>query len=348
MVQTRSMAETPQIVSRYPDYQDLIPRLARILEELSSREGLSIGVEERRLMIYDADKVWRVFYTGTYHGAPATIRVDGMDMQIPEDLYVERFRAVLRRSRATVAVATAEVRPPHVLMSEAFEAMRGYGFTVEESVQGEAAWNAKDDPAVVSEAFMRLYRVLRVLLREPFLPAPEDLDAQRFHNEQYAGWLKVARAMHTDHTERVHERVRLLYAASRELLAGKKRTFQHAHLAPENCTRAASGEYVLRANHFWGWRQPLYDVAFGVWQQWLSLPVERCTMQEVARIADIWKKNLQEVIGDEFGDDAWRAMLLNRVYGAVLLDLPPRITDEAQRTTQLEEALLDFGANLLS
>lgn len=122
--------------------------------------------------------------------------------------------------------------------------------------------------------------------------------------------------------------------------------FMHPHLSGAD-VRAAGNDWVVFANHFWSWRQPGYDVAFPLWGQWLALSPKERTPQHVARITDVWMDMAKRELSDIVSVPDVHLMLLNRLYGSLLLDIPAKEKTEERDAVESLAFACEAEANRL-
>ena len=266
------------------------------------------------------------------------LKVDNLDTGVNEEVIRQQFRAV----------QTQHVRPPHTYVYEPYSVERGYGFMLEEVVDAPVVFHADDHPEVAAKAFARFYSFLQEVLAKPFIARP-DTTAKAFSEEQYDGWLSVAtRSWSADFAAR-KALADKAFERSLALMEDTPLVFMHPHLSGSDVQVQNDSVYIVHANHFWGWRQPMYDLAFPVWGQWMALPRDKRGIGEVAKIANAWREVLRRELGESFDEQAWESQLLNRIYGSVLLDLPAiarRDGEDPASVQRLIEEFCAFGESL--
>ncbi|HVM90766.1 MAG TPA: hypothetical protein VMU11_02635, partial [Verrucomicrobiae bacterium] len=262
-----------------------------------------------RRFIYEKDKTWRVKYSGTYQGKSAVLLVDGMMHEEDEETIRIAFREQATGSR---------VRPPMTYVHQAFDEAKGYGFTLEERVDGAMLYRPDEDPEIASAKFAEFYRELNKALTKPFWPNEHGPSALDFSAKQLDKWMKLAEEKEPGSSQRYKDVLVKIRASVLAGMEGKELCFMHPHLCGPDIRLGENGEYIVFGNHFWSWRQPGYDIAFPVWHQWMHLPEGKRTAADVQHITDVWmKQNLTD-------EKDLRAMLLNRVFGSLILDLPAK------------------------
>ena len=322
------------IVERFDTQRDLAAEIPSILDEIESETGFVAQHEIQRRTIYDADKVWRVRIAGTFEGRPAVLRVENIKLETDEEEIRRAFRAQAVGHR---------VRPPHTYAHQIFDEAKGYGYSVDEEVRGVPLFVASaTSPQEAASAFVPFCRFLRETVQNPFWENHAG-DIRAFSEKQCDKWHDLAKQKTPEHTERIEKettKIREVYFAS---LPNAPLRFQHGHLSGEDVRINEQGEYIVFANHFWSWRQPGYDVVFPLWQQWMSLPIERRSAEEVARVTDAWLEVIERDLGDLVSITETRPMLLNRLYGSLLLDIPAKIGQQGETEEsvgRLEEVCL--------
>ncbi len=322
------------IVERFDTQRDLAAEIPHILGEIERETGFIAQHEIQRRTIYDADKVWRVRIVGTFEGRPAVLRVENIKLETDEEEIRRAFRA---------QAADSCVRPPETYAYQVFDEAKGYGYSLDEEVRGAPLFVAKAAlPHEAASAFAVFYRLLRETVKDPFWENQTG-DIRAFSEKQCDKWHDLAKQKTPEHTERVERETMKIREAYLSSLSDAPLRFQHAHLSGEDVRVNEQGEYIVFANHFWSWRQPGYDVAFPLWHQWMSLPIERRSAEGVAHVTDAWLEMIGRDLGDLVSIKEMRPMLLNRLYGALLLDIPAKIGQRGETEEsvgRLEEACL--------
>jgi hypothetical protein len=287
------------IIDKFSQQEDLSPKLEKITEEICRETGFILGEELHRRFIYDKNKTWRVKYSGTYQNKPAVLLIDGMKHEEDE----ETIRIAFREQAAGL-----RVRPPMTYAHQVFDENKGYGFTLEERVDGPMLYRPDEDPEIASAKFAEFYHALNKAVTKPFWPNEHGPSAQDFSAKQLDKWEKLAN----------EKGLEWLRAGILQGMEGKELRFMHPHLCGPDVRLGENGEFIVFANHFWSWRQPGYDIAFPIWHQWMHLSHASRDTLHVSRITDAWmKQNLAD-------EKDVRAMLLNRVFGSLILDLPAK------------------------
>lgn len=328
------------IIQKYSSQEDLSPKLSVITDEICRETGFVLGEELHRRFIYEKEKTWRVKYAGEYQGKPAVLLILGMKLEEDEEAIRQAFRAQAEGSR---------VRPPHTFFHRAFDDSKGYGFTIEERVNGPMLYAPDEDPFKAAATFVVFYRELRKAVLKPFWPN-EQGDARTFSMDQLDGWMKLAEQKEPGSTARYQNTLDRLRGAISKGMDGKELRFIHPHLCGPDVRLGSEGAYVVFVNHFWSWRQPSYDLAFPIWHQWMHLPVGKRTAANVQRITDAWLNAVKKELPDLVDLACLRVMLLNRVFGSLILDLPAKanLTPESPETVNpMFEALIAEGERLL-
>lgn len=329
------------VVSRYLEHRDFSDGLKRALQEVSAEIGFTPTAELDRRTIYDANKVWRVRIQGEWQGKPAVLRLENIKLERDEESIREDFRARLPKG--------SRVRPPHTYLHDPYDEKKGYGYSLDELVEGESLFDPAGDPRIAAKAFTVFYRDLRAAVTSPFWPMPA-LDAVELTVAQMRdNWLKLAREKDPTWVARFDPVLERWITLLTEKLRGRELVFMHAHLAGTDVRVNKAGECIVFANHLWSWRQPSYDLAFPTWGQWLARPHTERTVVGIQAVTDAWQKEIATSLGDVISLDSWHLMLLNRIFGALLLDVPAigRKEGESRETIEpLVEALLEEGKRI--
>lgn len=323
------------VVRHYLEHHDFTPELTRALQIVSSEIGFLPEEELDRRTIYDASKVWRVRIKGTWNGAPAVLRLENIKLEQDEEGIRAAFRAQLPPQ--------AGIRPPKTYLHAAFDEAKGYGYSLDELVEGDILFDPAIDPATAAKKFTTFYRALRTAVSTSFWPAPS-LDAATFTIKQMReSWLRVANEKDPEWVTRYAPHIEPLIDLIATHLAQQPLVFMHAHLAGTDVRVNRAGEYIVFANHLWSFRQPGYDLSFPTWGQWLALQKGERTTAGVQNVTRAWEEEIATSLSDLVSIDEWRLMLLNRIFGAILLDIPAiaRKPGESEQTVQpLVDALL--------
>ena len=324
-----------QIVSKYFSHKDFTPLLKDALDHVCQEQGFTPILHAHRRLIYD--KLWRVRIEGMWQGRPATLRVENLKLETDEETIRQAFRAQCQGTR---------VRPPVTYLSKPFDQGLGYAFSIEELVEGRPLFVPSEDPHQACAAFAPFYRELRRATAKPFWDAP-DQTTYEYSIVQMAKWHELANQKYPEHTAKVSKLVSRLRTASMET-KGNSLRFMHAHLSGADIRVNERGEWVVFANHYWRWSQPGYDITFPLWGMWLALPTDKLTALDVQNVTETWLAMVRDGLTDLVTPDELRPMLLNRLYGSLLLDLPAKIDLSQAAVERLEWALISEAERLLA
>ncbi|MEO5927855.1 MAG: hypothetical protein ABIO72_03995 [Patescibacteria group bacterium] len=331
-----------QIVEKTPTHKGLTAgKIAEIIKAISAETGIVVKQEVQRRFLYDPDKTWRVHLEVTYQGKLAVLRIENMKLEIDEESIREKFRA---------AASGLNVRPPYTYAFAAFNDAKGYAWSIDELVEGHALFLPEADPAFAVQQFIPFYKELRSASLRPFWPA-ENVDAEAFSVAQLAGWMKLAQERNPDTLER---HAKILGRLSERIVIGMKKqllSFQHAHLAGSDVRVTPQDDYVVFANEFWSWRQPGYSLVFPIWNQWLALDDACRTHEHVQEITNTWLEAIErELVPHAIASTACvETMLLNRIFGSLILDLPAQLHRHSKESVAaLEEALIREAEQLMT
>lgn len=328
-----------QIVEKTPTHKGLTAgKIAKILTALAAETGIVVSKEVQRRFLYDVNKTWRVRFEVMYQGKPALLKIENMKLEIDEEVIREKFRAAARGYK---------VRPPHTYAYAAFDDKKGYTWSIDEFVEGEPLFELDADPTVAATRFTSFYKEFRGVVARPFWPV-ESTDAEAFSVIQLGGWMKLAEQKNPECLTR---HAQILGRLSEHIVRGMKRqllSFTHPHLAGTD-VRVVGNEYIVFANEFFSWRQPGYPLAFPIWNQWLSLRDEHRSHAYVQRITDTWLATIERDLKTEISSIGLvKTMLLNRILGSIILDLPAqRARHSVESVAALEDALLTEANRLI-
>ncbi|MFZ2804518.1 MAG: hypothetical protein WA001_04800 [Patescibacteria group bacterium] len=332
------------IVKEFPNHPNFTDdAVAQAVAAISAETGfVSADHEIQRRFIYDRNKTWRVRIEGTFQGKKAILRVENLKLEVDEEMIRQKFR---------LQAAGSKVRPPMTYATQPFDEAKGYAYSIDEFVDGEALFLPTMQPERPARDFVRFYRELRGAVTKPFWPQA-DADAEVYSKAQLDKWTELARSQDPELVTRHEPLLGKLRAAILAGMHGRTLGFVHPHLAGTDVRfKRAEGEYIVFANHFWGWRQPGYDLAFPIWGQWMALPVGHRTHENVASITDAWTARITDELSGFVLPEAVRVMLLNRVYGSLILDLPAlsrREGETAESVAPLIAAFIAEGERLLA
>lgn len=329
-----------RIVEKYPSHSGFTSEeLGEAICHICAETGFKVCNEVQRRFIYNPDKTWRVRFAGTFEGKPALLRVENLRLETDEESIRATFRA---------QTAGTGVRPPHTYATSPFDRARGYAWSIDEHVTGPVLFMPSMRPQRCARDFGAFYKKLRDAVLTPFWPNA-DHDAHEFTRTQVKKWIEVAGTMSKAHTERIMPIVKRLRIRLVQGMRGHVLGFQHPHLSGMDVRKTPDGEYVVFANHMWGWRQPGYDVAFPIWGQWLALPEKHRTARNVREITDAWLGMIRTDLAAYVLLEPVKDMLLNRLIGALLLDIPAqRGRESPSSVTALERALIVEARRLLA
>ncbi len=228
-------------------------------------------------------------------------------------------------------------------MSEPFDETKGYAYTVDEYVDAPSLFDPAGSPETAAESFAPFYRELRKTVTKPFWDIP-DTSRAAFAKQQLKTWTELARKRNPEWIDRyAHILCRLKGPLQQE---GDALIFMHPHLSGAD-VRMSGNEWIVFANHFWSWRQPGYDIAFPLWGQWLALPPEKRTPEHVARITDAWMDMAERELSGIVSPSDVRLMLLNRLYGSLILDIPAKEKTEDPDAVEALASACEAEANRL-
>lgn len=329
------------VVSHYLEHRDFSDGLKRALQEVSAELGFTPTAELDRRTIYDANKVWRVRIQGEWQRKPAVLRLENIKLERDEESIRAAFRASLPMG--------SRVRPPYTYAHATYDEKKGYGYSLDELAEGTFLFDPAGDPRVSAKAFAGFYRDLRTAVTSPFWPRPTQDAAAFTISQMRENWLKVAREKDPACVDRFTLVLEPWIDLLTEKLQDRELVFMHAHLAGTDVRVNKAGEYIVFANHMWSWRQPSYDLAFPTWGQWLARPHAERSTAGIEAVTSAWEKEIVTSLGDLVSLDAWHLMLLNRIFGAILLDIPAIGRKEGESLQTIEpliQALLEEGKRI--
>lgn len=329
------------VLSHYDEHHNFTDaQIARAVAEISERTGFVAQGEIHRRTLYDADKTWRIRFAGTWMGLPAILRLENLKLETDEEAMRQAFRLQ----------ANDLVRPPKTRAFALFDPEKGYGWSLDECVDGTPLFASTEDPTAAARAFHVFYDALRLTVRTAFTQPPMNPDgsemlADEFTRTQIAKWRALAEHRDPEVLTRHATLLERIEAVMLRRYRYRALQFMHAHLSGSDVRVVPTGEYVVFANHFWSWRQPGYDLAFAIWGQWMALPVARRTSWGIQAITKAWMSACSSMMVDDADDlddpgsspgatNVWLnredvcVMLLNRCYGSLILDIPAKLGHE--------------------
>jgi hypothetical protein len=332
-----------EIIERLPAFAGMNDkRIREILQEISVQTGFCVQEETQRRMIYTPDKVWQSRTRGMLNHLPMSLKMFNLKPQIDSEWMREEFRKQAMESR---------VRPPMTYRHAPFNDEKGFGYTIDEFVDAPPLFEPTGPADIAAAAFVPLYRELRNTVRTPFWKADEkEVDAAMINQLQMEKWLAVSRKMYPNEPIRekeefVHHLATIIWLE----LENRPSVFTHAHLSGSDVRHLATDEYVVYCNKFWRWNQPGYDVAFPIWNQWLALPDALITPANIRAITDTWLATVAKELQGYVDVDDVRTMLLNRIVGSLLLDLPAQTTRRPKEVVEcLRRILVDEAERIVS
>lgn len=325
------------IIEHWKKHTDFTPWALRAVDEISQQTGFLVDGELQRRVIYDANKTWRIRYSGKYKGQSALLRVENLKLEIDEEAIREAFRKQCSGSR---------VRPPDTYLTKTFDETKGYAFSIDEFVEAPPLFDAWGSAEKAVQAFIPFYRELHSVVHEPFWDVTDE-NANSFSREQLRRWTDIAREKNPEAIDHQAPVLGRLKSALLDRMSGPLQ-FMHAHLAGAD-VRVKGDEYIVFANHFWSWRQSGYDISFPLWGQWMALPKEKRSPDTISGITETWLKATRKDLSDLVSADQVRNLLFNRLYGSLILDIPARRQfEDSSSVDALEQAFVEEAERLLS
>ncbi len=320
-----------ELIEKYGTFTGMTPDeeqdlLRRVCDKTKFEIDTTDAVLTRR-KIFDASKQWQVRVRGSWNDRPASLKLFTMKPEIDGEWMRERFREYAKGPA---------IRPPVTYVHKPYEETEGYGYTIDEYVDSSPLFNPTAPPDVTAALFIRFYCALRHAVREPFWKASEDeADAAALNRRQIATWKRLSAKQYPEFFEKYCTLVDQLEQQMWFELKNRSTVFSHAHLTGADVRRTETG-YVVYVNRFWRWNQPGYDIAFPIWHQWLALPDNSAINASVQRIAWVWLHEVKEKLSKHVTANDVCIMLLNRIVGALLLDLPARATEDPRQRRQTD------------
>ena len=316
-----------QIVAKYGAHKNLTKNaLEKYVGRIKLETGFKPGKEIDRRCIYDPNKTWRVHIEGTYQKKPAMLRVENLILEHDEEAIREAFRRQAKGSG---------IRPPNTLLSKPFDKKKGFAFSIDERVNATPLFDPAADPQKAIKRFIPFYRGLKRTVERPFWEN-DNGNITSFSSKQADLWMKLAKEKDPKNLQKVLPIAMRLRGAMLHALPSGPLEFMHAHLCGSDVRVTKSGTFVVFANHFWSWRQPGYDLAFPIWHQWMSLPPNRRTPQAIQFITESWLKAIDQSLKKVVDPKNVRTLLLNRLFGSLLLDIPAKKNNENETEKTVE------------
>lgn len=316
------------ILEKYTTHADFSPeRIASALEVITNETGFLPKKEIHRRLLFQPQKTWRVCIAGTYAGKPAVLRIENMHLEVDEEYIRRSFRA---------QGTEGKVRPPQTYLSAPFDPAIGFAWSIDEMVNAPPLFQIEADPKRAARRFAAFYRKLRETVTKPFWTEGAG-PAAPFCVEQFKTWKYLAEQRNPEAITRNREVLIRLGKAVRDGMAERNLRFMHPHMAPQDVRALEDGTYVVFANHAWSWRQPGHDVAFPIWVQWMSLPPQRRMLSEMVHVTESWRSIIRRWLPDLVTARDVRVMLLSRLYGSLMLDLPARRAHESRDAAEAHE-----------
>jgi hypothetical protein len=330
------------IPSKYSTHQGLTKeRIAEIVGEISKETGFVPGEEMHRRFIYDPDKVRRIRINGTFKGTLASLCFQNSKPEVEEELIRQAFRT---------HAAGLNVRPPHTYAFRPFNDDNGYAWSIDEFVVGRPLFQPEKRPETAARDFLKFYKKLRNTMRIPFWPTA-DVDAQVFTKAQLGKWVKTAKTIDANRVVYLEPILGMLSDKIVGDMRGHLLSFTHPHLSGGDVLITRRSGYVVFANEFWSWRQPGYALAFPIWTQWLALDERHRTEGNVHDITETWLETIErELVPNVIASTATvKTMLLNRIFGSLILYLPAQHHRHSEASiTALEAALIAEAERLMA
>lgn len=308
-------------------------RSDRILEQIVAKTGFQTGELVFEGKLYDDTKIATRIFRGIYQNKPAMLKIQGIRLDIPEEILIEKFNA---QNQSKI------IRLPHLYLVEPFDIEKGYGCIIMEEVQAPKFYAKALALENDRDEFARLYEDYRTkAITTPLFEQTEgDTDTLRHIESRIEKWISISAEkgfLQDELVERVNHMQLLIHQEAPAL----KMVFMHGHLERNSILRIAEQEYVLLSNTFWSYRPEWYDTTFHLWEGIKGLRNVSVSPEMVWHYVTDWLRTYQSLELLQTDPDFKRKyyfMLLERCIGALLLDieLQKYETDREKYTTHLK------------
>lgn len=329
-----------RITEKYFDQEDFSVHADRVLKEIAGQTGFTVDREIFRGVIFDKNKVGSIIYRGQWKNQPAVLKLQGLKPEVDEAWMIEQFVAQNKSPR---------IRPPQVYLHQPWSAEHGYGFTISEFVTAPKIFEmpfAGDQEIVSFADFYQEYRTRAITA--PWLPDPVQ-DSAQFVTDRLDHWLKINNAKKRLAPIEYEPYVVRFQKIVLPRLSGVPLVFSHGHVTANDIFVSSPGNYIIMSNLFWSWRPRWYDLAFNVWACLQHIRTPNYTFVDMLRYVDKWRRSydlLPVTKTDPQFREHWLAIMLERLIGAIVVDLGAREHGDGLENTSFFQLLLKLHQQL--
>jgi hypothetical protein len=255
-----------------------------------------------------------VFYTGTYKGQAAVLKIQGTRPPFSE---IDHLKAFAAQNQSLL------IRPPRLYAYLYWDDHRRYEALILEAIDGRPVIST---PTTASEltTFFSLYRDYRAhCRRKPWLPPPTqslpDLIDTNFDN-----WIRIRQSLFPHHPLFTSADELLVEAAMDVLVDAYhlvKPEFLHGHFSYRDLLKQGD-EYILFSNLFWKYLTPFYDAVFAYhWFIYHLSSLKNVTPELIESQRQLWLNAIVDLCRTTEERNLMNLALLERAAAGLNLDV---------------------------
>jgi hypothetical protein len=306
------------IVERYFNKHTFADNAQGIIDELTERLHFHIDRPLFRGTIYDASRLGSIIYKGKWKGKDAALKIQGL--QLPRDEY-ELIDGFVEQN------GSARIRTPHIFKHEPWDENKGYGFLLMEYVADPPVLTLPNPSQKEIETFLHFFTELKTrAVTRPWVGQTEhEKSSIRLMRHRVTQWVAIAKERGHFNAESLVPRIQLFNNRLEQTQPEIPMEFMHAHMAGREVHQHhESGQFIMFANLYWGWRPKYYDCAFIVWAIIKNPASPLMNEHEVLECITRWKQifqNLSWIKNDPTFSKHFDLMMLERLIGTLIIDL---------------------------
>ena len=305
------------IIDTYFNKHTFADRVQDIIDELTQMLHFRIDRPLFRGTVYGPSRLGSIIYKGMWKKKDAILKIQGLKLQRDEKKLIDGF---LDQNES------AHIRMPHIFKHKPWDSTRGYGYTLMEYIPDPPLMTPEPSETEINE-FLKFFTELKTrAIANPWIEQTEyEQSSVRLVRHRIAQWVAIAKERgHFDIVAlapRIQQFNELLEKMTHEL----PMEFMHAHMTGREVRKHnASGQYILFANLYWGWRPKWYDCAFVVWNILRNPESPLMNETQTMDCITMWKEQFEAlpwIKEDASFPAAFDIMMLERLLGILIIDL---------------------------
>lgn len=320
----------------FSNSSDIQKFLDKTVFSIGRKHKLEDLEEISRAMIYDSDKVRTVHFMGYFEGSKIILKINLLEPDIDELDIILQFKEVSRSKR---------IKLPEVFAAQRWDSEKGYGYIVEEYIEGEKIYNG----GLMSEEevsnyldFFQDYK--ENVTSKPFFHTDGVSIALHLALTRVVNWYQIALEKDTLNKE-INNFYRNYLTIIAKKLSDVPVSFIHARLT-SNYVLKKDNNYYLVANCLWGFRPKYYEASFHIWDSLLTNKDYTKSSHDVWNYIMRWETKYRQTVykNDYQFENGFYVMLLERCIGALLID----IHNVKDITDQEKEYLINLFTDIFS